>query len=132
MAYGDYAKGEMRLETVIDSESEDFKKAWKTGEDEFQRMGGIEGVKGLILKVVLKCAIEQTAYEAFSKTDMRGDGWAWNFYVDDPPVEAAALYLTRNRKIRIRSTAHYSISDAGEYGKFLTANIGDFVISPVK
>jgi hypothetical protein len=133
MAYGDYAKGEMRLETVIDSESEDFKKAWKTGEDEFQHMGAINAeVPSLILKVVLKCAIERSAWEAFSKTDMRGDGWAWNFFVDDPPVEAAALYLTCNRKIRIRSTAYWSVSDAGEYGKFLIANIGDFVIAPVK
>ena len=72
MAYGDYAKGEMRLETVIDSESEDFKKAWKTGEDEFQRMGFTPEVSSLILKVVLKCAIERTAYEAFAKTNMRG------------------------------------------------------------
>ena len=132
MAYGDYATGEMRLETIIDSESEDFKKAWKTGEDEFQHMGFAPEVSDLILKVVLKCSIEQTAWEAFSETDMRGDGWAWDFYVDDPPVEAAALYLTCNRKIRIRSTAHWSTSDAGEYGKFLTVNIGDFVISPVK
>lgn len=132
MAYGDYAKGEMRLETVIDSESEDFKEAYKTGEDEFQRMGFTPEVSSLILKVVLKCAIEQTAYETFAKTEMRGDGWAWNFYVDDPPVEVAALYLTCNRKIRIRSTAHWSTSDAGEYGKFLTATIGDFVIAPVK
>lgn len=132
MAYGDYAKGEMRLESVIDPESEDFKKAQKVGEDEFQHMGFTPEVSDLILKVVLKCAIERTAYEAFSKTDMRGDGWAWNFYVDDPPVEAVALYLTCNRKIRIRSTAHWSTSDAGEYGKFLTVTIGDFVISPVK
>ena len=95
-------------------------------------MGFAPEVSNLILKVTIKYAIEQTVYEAFSKTDMRGDGWAWNFYVDDPPVEAAALYLTRNRKIRIRSTAHWSTSDAGEYGKFLTANIGDFVIAPVK
>lgn len=132
MAIGDHASGEMRLETVINSESEDFKKAYKTGEDEFQHMGAFEGAGGLILKVVLKCAIERTAWEAFSKTDMRCDGWAWNFFVDDPPAEAAALYLTCNRKIRIRSTAHYSTSDAGEYGKFLTVNISDFVISPVK
>lgn len=132
MAYGDYAEGEMRLETVIDSESEDFKKAWKIGEDEFRHMGVTPEVRGLILKVILKCAIERTAREAFSKTDMRGDGWAWNFYVDDPPVEVAGLYLTRNKKIRIRSKAHWSTSDAGEYGKFLTANIGDFVIAPVK
>lgn len=132
MAYGDYAKGEMRLETVIDSESEDFKKAQKVGEDEFRCLGFAPEVSNLILKVTIKWAIEQTAQEAFAKTNMRGDGWAWDFYVDDPPVEVAALYLTCNRKIRIRSTAHWSTTDAGEYGKFLTANIGDFVIAPVK
>lgn len=132
MAIGDHASGEMRLETVIDSESEDFKKARKIGEDEFRHMGLTSEVTGIILKVVLKCAIERSAWEAFSKTDMRGDGWAWNFYVDDPPGEAAGLYLTRNRKIRIRSTARWSASDAGEYGKFLMVNIGDFVIGPGK
>ena len=131
MAYGDYAEGEMRLETVIDSESEDFKKARKIGENELGHMGLTSEITGLILKAILKCAIEQTAWEAFSKTDMRGDGWAWNFYVDDPPVEVAGLYLTGNRKIRIRSKARWSTSDAGEYGKFLTVNIGDFVIAPV-
>ena len=131
MAIGDHATGEMRLETVIDSDSEDFKRAYKKTKDELLRMGITADVEEVILNVVLKCAIERTAWEAFAKTDMKGDGWSWNFYVDFPPVGEAGLYLDVHDKIRIRSTARWVTSDAGEYGVFLTVRIGDFIVSPI-
>ena len=54
---------------------------------------------------------------------MRGVGWAWNFSIDD-----GILPLVSGKKVRITSTAHWRVSDAGEYGKFLYAYITDFIL----
>ena len=137
MAYGDLVTGEELLSTVIDFKSEEFKKAWNAGKGEMLSLSGSlsdlssEAVD-LILKVVVNSAIEHMAYGAFSKTDMRGEGWAWDFFVQDGIVPLVKPYLDAGRKIRIVSTAHWRASDAGEYGKFLSGNINDFVISPVE
>ena len=138
MAYGDYASGQKRLETVIDFQSGEFKKAWNTASEEMLRLGTIplplfsKVVDPVILEVVLKVDVEHTALDAFAKTDMAGKGWCWNFYTDDVPVDLVDRDRSENPKVRIVSTARWRVSDAGKYGKFLTVNIGDFVISPVE
>ena len=135
MAFGDAASGTKRLETVIDFQSEEFEKAWNTASGEMLRLGTVplplfsKVAYPIILGVVLRSDIEHTALDAFAKTDMTGEGWNWNFYTDDVPVDLVNLYRSENPKVRIVSTAHWRSSDAGENGKFLTVNIGDFIIS---
>ena len=131
MAFGDTATGTKRLETVVDFQSEDFKKAWETVNSEAVRLGIAPFASSLVLQAVLKSAVEKTAMDVFAQTDMRGEGWGWNFYLENISTDVVEALRAVNSKIRIASTAHWRSSDAGEYGNFLTVNIGDFVITPV-
>ena len=136
MAFGDAATGTKRLETVIDFHSEEFEKAWDAAGGEMLRLGTplpvfSKVVYSVILEAVLQSAVEHTALDAFATTDMRGEGWLWNFYVEDISTDVVEALRPVSSKIRIASTAHWRSSDAGEHGNFLTVNIGDFVITPV-
>ena len=136
MAFGDAATGTKRLETVIDFQSEEFEKAWNTASGEMLRLEDVplslfsSVVNPVILEAVLQSAVEHTALDAFAKTDMRGEGWGWNFYVGDISTDVVEALRPVSSKIRIASTAHWRSSDAGEHGNFLTVNIGDFIIEP--
>ena len=136
MAYGDHASGEKRLETVIDFQSEEFEKAWNAASREMLRLGDVPlslfsaVANPVILEVVAQSAVKHTALDAFAKTDMAGKGW-WNFYLENISTDVVEALRPVSSKIRIASTAHWRSSDDGEYGKFLTVNIGDFVITPV-
>ena len=136
MTLGDVASGTKRLETVIDFQSEEFEKAWNAASGEMLKLGAVplplfsNVAYPVILEVVLRSDVEHTALDAFTKTDMAGAGWSWNFYLDDLPTDVVEVYRTKNPKLRIVSTARWRTSDAGEYGKFLTANIGDYIIEP--
>ena len=138
VVYGDYASGQKRLETVIDFRSEEFVKAWAAGCGEMLRLGTVplplfsKVAYPVILEVVLKCDIEHAALDAFAKTDMKGKGWLWNFYIEDIPTEVVEPLWAVSSKVHIVSTAWWRVSAAGEDGKFLTVNIGDFAIFPVK
>ena len=131
MAFGDTATGTKRLETVIDFQSEEFEKAWDAVNSEAVRLGIAPFVSSLVLNAVLKSAVEKTAWDVFAKTNMGGEGWSWNFYIEDIPADVVEALRAVSSKIRIASTAHWRSSDAGEHGNFLTVNIGDFVITPV-
>lgn len=139
MAIGDSAKGEKRLETVIDFEPEKFKATWDMAAHKMLNLD-IDNIPSTLYadvldlptEAILRCAIERSAIEAFAATEMAGPDWHWDFYLDYPPVEEARLYAGRNGKIRIRSTACWATSDAGKIGNFLTVNIGDFVVSPAE
>lgn len=137
MSYGDHASGEKRLETVIDFQSEEFEKAWNAASGEMLRLGSVPlplfsaVANPVILEVVLQSAVKHTALDAFAKTDMAGEGWCWNFYLENISTDVVEALRPANPKIRIASIAHWRSSDAGEYGKFLTVNIGDFVIAPI-
>ena len=137
MAFGDTATGTKRLETMIDFHSEEFKKAWDAARGEMLRLGTTsppalsQVAYPVLMEAVLQSAVEHTALEAFAKTDMRGEGWSWNFYIEDIPTDVVEALRVVNSKIRIASIAHWRSSDAGEHGNFLTVNIGDFVITPV-
>ena len=136
MAYGDTKAGQMRLATVIDPQLEEFRKAWNAVKGEMLRLSGSLSILGgeavnLMVKAVVKSDIEHTAMEAFAKTDMRGEGWAWNFFIDDGFVPLARAFADEGRKFIITSVAHWKVSDAGEYGKFLTAHITGFALHPL-
>ena len=139
MAIGDNAKGEKRLETVIDFEPEKFKPTWDMVAHKLLDLGIDNKPRSLYAdafdiptEVILRCAIYRSAIDVFAETDMTGLEWHWDFYLDDLPVEEARLYASRNGKICIHSTACWSGHDYGKEGKFLWVNIGDFVISPAE
>ena len=137
MAYGDVATGEMPLETVIDPLSDEFQHDWQTAKEEGGRLFGplaqmISQVADLELECVIKADIEHSAWDAFAKTDMRGRGHAWNFYVKDGAVLLSKPFIAKGEKIRINSTVHWQLDDCGEYGKFLMGTIGDFEVAAME
>lgn len=139
MAYADHATGEKPLETVIDFDPEKFKPVWDTAARKMLNLD-IDTIPSTLYadvfdlptEIILRCAIGRSLIKAFAETDMSAAEWHWGFHFDDLPVAEARLYASENAKIRIASTAHWRTSDAGEYGKFLSADIGDFTVTPIE
>ena len=135
MTCGDTAKGEKRLETVIDFEPEKFKPTWDMVAHKMLNLD-IDSILSTLYadvfdiptEVILRCAIYRSAIDAFAETDMAGAVWHWDFCLAYPPVDEARFYAARNSKICIASTARWNTWDAGKSGKFLRVHIGDFSI----
>ena len=138
MAYGDIKTGEMPLETVIDPLSDKFKKDWDMllrGEVMSTPIDfdmGTSDVINLTLGWIIKMNIQHSAYDAFAKADMHGKGYSWDFYIKDGASRLVKPFIADGQKIRINSTVHWQLDDCGEYGKSLTATIGDFTVTPIE
>ena len=60
-------------------------------------------INPVILEAVLQSAVKHTALDAFAKTDMRGEGWSWNFYLENISTDAVEALRPVSSKIRIAS-----------------------------